>query len=160
MSKVEQVHEFLKGRYIACIATENDDGSTHMVSVWYLHKDGKLFVSTNSKSRKARNIQARPRAGLLIDSRRSSKECGASTYGKARIIEGPESVALNAQVRERYLTEAGNADPRVGPVFAAFDDITIEITPGKWTWWDVSVLDAQVFGGAIGANGYIRPLDG
>jgi len=160
MSKEQQVSDFLKGRYIAGIATENDDGSIHQVSVWYVHRDGKLYVGSNSGSRKVRNIRARPRAGLIIDSRRSTKECGASTYGTARIIEGDESKALNTLIRERYLTKAGNEDQRVGPVFAAFDDITIEITPGRWTWWDCAVLDATVFGGAIGDNQYILPLDG
>jgi hypothetical protein len=160
MSKHDRIQEFLKGRYIATISTENDDGSTHLVSVWYLFQEGRLYVGTNSRSRKARNVLARPRAGLLVDSRVSAKECGASTFGPARIIEGETSKSLNAKVRERYLTTEGERDPGVGPVFTAFDDITIEITPGRWVWWDNTVLDSQVFGGALGAKNYLRRLDG
>ena len=29
------VQELLSGRYIASVATENEDGSIHMVAVWY-----------------------------------------------------------------------------------------------------------------------------
>jgi hypothetical protein len=43
-------------------------------------------------------------------------------------------------------------DPHVGPVFASFDDVTIRITPGSWTAWDMAVLDAQVFGGRLGGT--------
>src|SRR5262245_45654094 len=160
MSKEERVREFLKGRYIACIATENDDKSMHMVSVWYLFQDGVIYVATNSRFRKARNIMARPRAGFSVDARKSAKECGASTFGSARIVEGDRSRALNARILERYLTSDGNNDPRVGPVFAAIDDITIEITPGPWTWWDCADVDQKYFAGAIAANNYILPLEG
>jgi hypothetical protein len=131
-----------------------------MTSVWYLHKDEHLYVGTNSKSKKARNILARPRAGIIIDSRRSAHECGASTYGQVRIIDGDASRKLNAEIRERYLSKAGIEDPKVGPVFAAIDDITLEITPGRWIWWDTSEIDRQFFGGILGANKYILPLDG
>jgi hypothetical protein len=51
-------------------------------------------------------------------------------------------------------------DPHVGPVFASFDDVTIRITPGSWTAWDMAVLDAQAFGRRLGGTpGYLLPLD-
>ena len=51
-------------------------------------------------------------------------------------------------------------DPHVGPVFASFDDVTIRITTGSWTTWDMAVLDTQVFGGRLGGTpGYLLPLD-
>ena len=31
------VQEMLAGRYIAALATQNADGSIHMVSVWYFY---------------------------------------------------------------------------------------------------------------------------
>ena len=52
------------------------------------------------------------------------------------------------------------ADPGIAPVFAAFDDVTIKISPGSWTQWDMAVLDAQAFGGRLGGTpGYMLPLD-
>ena len=52
------------------------------------------------------------------------------------------------------------SDPQVGPVFAAFDDVTIRLTPISWTTWDMAVLDAQAFGGRLGNTpGYMLPLD-
>lgn len=42
--------EILNGRYIATLATHNQDGHIHLTAVWYLYKDGKPFVATNSNS--------------------------------------------------------------------------------------------------------------
>jgi nitroimidazol reductase NimA-like FMN-containing flavoprotein (pyridoxamine 5'-phosphate oxidase superfamily) len=56
------VRELLDGRYIASLATTNPDGSIHVVAVWY-HFDGShINVATSSRSHKARNLQAQPKA--------------------------------------------------------------------------------------------------
>jgi len=48
--------EFLRGRRIATLGTENADGSIHLTAVWYLYDDDCLFVATSSRTRKARNL--------------------------------------------------------------------------------------------------------
>ena len=49
------VQELLSGRYIASLATENADGSIHMVAVWYFYDGESLYVATSGRSRKAQN---------------------------------------------------------------------------------------------------------
>jgi hypothetical protein len=50
--------------------------------------------------------------------------------------------------------------PGNGSVFAAFDDVTIRLTPVSWIAWDMAVLDAQALGGRLGGTpGYLLPLD-
>jgi hypothetical protein len=52
------------------------------------------------------------------------------------------------------------ADPHVEPVFAAFDDITLRLTPASWFSWSMADIDAQAFGGHLGQNpGYLLPPD-
>jgi hypothetical protein len=47
----------------------------------------------------------------------------------------------------------------VGPVFAAWDDVTIQITVASVIAWDMRQADRQFFGGALGKNpGYLLPL--
>ena len=155
-TKDEKVREFLQGRYIAALGTENQDGTIHLTAVWYLFEDGNLFVSTSSASRKVRNVATRPRAYMMVDSRKPGSERGASTSGAAEIITSQQSQDLNSRIFSRYLSEAAIADPRVGPVLASMDDVTIRITPESWTWWDTSVL----FGGLLSQTpGYVLPLD-
>ena len=141
------LQEFLRGRYIATLGTENADGTIHLTAVWYLFEDGYLFVATSSKSRKVRNITARPKASLMVDVRKSGAERGVNAAGRAELISGDQSCEINRRIHSPYM-------------FASFDDVTIRLTVGSWTAWDMAVLDAQALGGRLGGTpGYLLPLD-
>jgi len=153
-------HEFLRGRHIATIGTENPNGTIHLTAVWYVFESGNLFIATSSKTQKARNAAARPKASLMVDMRKPGKERGVTATGKVEVISGGESQAINRRIHSRYMSAAAISDPHIGPVFAAFDDITLKLTPDSWITWDMAVLDAQAFGGRLGATpGYMLPLD-
>jgi PPOX class probable F420-dependent enzyme len=153
------VQELLKGRYIAAIATENPDGQLHMVAVWYWFDGTHIFIATSSRSRKARNLQSTPRVALMIDSRDPAASFGVTISGTARMLSGEESQNKNNEIHRRYLSPATLSDARVGPVFAGWDDVTIQITPESVISWDMREADRQVFGGAFESNpGYLLPL--
>jgi len=153
-------HDLLRGRFIATLGTENDDGTIHLTAVWYLFEDGALFIATSSKTRKARNVMARPKASLMVDARKPGTERGVTAAGRVELISGDHSHEINRRVHSRYLSAAAMSDPHVGPVFAGFDDVTIRLTPVSWITWDMAVLDAQALGGRLGKTpGYMLPLD-
>jgi PPOX class probable F420-dependent enzyme len=154
------LQEILRGRNIATLATENADGTIHLTAVWYLFEDGNIFVATSSKSRKARNLTARPKASLMVDIRRPGAERGVTAAGTVVLLSGDPSREINRRIHGRYMSEAAMRDPRIEPVFASFDDVTVRITPGSWISWDMAVLDAQAFGGRLGGTpGYLLALD-
>jgi len=154
------VRQLVEGRYIATLATQNANGSIHMVSVWYWFDGANIFVATSSKSRKARNLQANPKVSLMIDSRDPLASCGVTVTGTAQINAGEASSKLNSEIHKKYLSAAALADPRVGPVFAAWDDVTIQIAPSSVITWDMRQADQQVLGGAIKSNPtYMLPLE-
>ncbi|MGH9509059.1 MAG: pyridoxamine 5'-phosphate oxidase family protein [Terriglobales bacterium] len=154
------IQELLRGRHIAALGTENADGSIHLTAVWYLFEERCLFVATSSRTRKARNLAARPKASLMVDLRKPGEERGFTAAGAAEILSGERSQRLNQRIHRRYLSEAALADPRVGGAFAAFDDVTIRLTPSAWTSWDMRELDKKAFGGVLGSTpGYMLPLD-
>ena len=153
-------HGLLQGRYIATLGTENAERTIHLTAVWYLFEDGSLFIATSSKSRKAHNIAARPKASLMIDARRPGSERGVNAAGRAELISGSQSREINRRIHSRYMSAAAISDPRVGPVFESFDDVTIRLEPVSWTAWNMAVLDAQAFGGRLGGTpGYLLALD-
>ena len=80
------LQEILRGRYIATLGTENADGTIHLTAVWYLFESGSLFVATSSKTQKARNVTARPKASLMVDSRKPGTERGVTASGKVEVI--------------------------------------------------------------------------
>jgi PPOX class probable F420-dependent enzyme len=152
--------KLLQSRNIATLGTQNADGTIHLTAVWYLFENGCLYVATNSKTRKARNISARPNASLMVDARKPGTEHGVTAITKAELLTGPASQELNHRVHSRYLSAAAMSDPKIAPVFASFDDVTLKLTPASWSSWDMAVLDAQAFGGKLGATpGYMLPLD-
>ena len=152
--------EMLRGRHIATLGTENADGTIHLTAVWYLFENGCLYVATSSKTRKARNLAARPKASLMVDVRRPATERGVTASGSVDLISGGQSREINRRIHSRYMSAAAMVDPHIEPVFAAFDDVTVRITPVSWISWDMGVLDAQAFGGRLGGTpGYLLPLD-
>jgi PPOX class probable F420-dependent enzyme len=154
------VRQLLDARHIASLATENPDGSIHIVAVWYWFDAGKVFVATSSRSRKARNLQSNPTVSLMIDSRDPAASFGVNIAGAAQILTGDSSRKCNAGVHRKYLSEAALQDPAVGPVFAAWDDVTIQITLGRVTVWDMRQADRQFFGGAMERNPqYLLPIE-
>ncbi|MGB7025556.1 MAG: pyridoxamine 5'-phosphate oxidase family protein [Candidatus Acidiferrales bacterium] len=156
----QNFQNFLQGRYIATLGTENADGTTHLTAVWYLFDAGRIFIGTSSKSRKARNAMERPRASLMVDARKPGKERGVTAAATVDVISGDASREINRRILSRYMSAAAMSDPQVEPVFASFDDVTLRLTPVSWTSWDMAVLDAQAFGGRLGGTpGYLLPLD-
>jgi PPOX class probable F420-dependent enzyme len=154
------LQELIRGRHIATFGTENGDGSIHLTAVWYLFESGSLYVATSSKSRKARNVAARPKASLMVDVRRPGAERGVTAAGRAEVITGDQSQEMNRRIHSRYMSPAAISDPQVGPVFASFDDVTLRLNPESRIAWDMAGLDAQALGGRLGGTpGYLLLLD-
>ncbi|MGH9502406.1 MAG: pyridoxamine 5'-phosphate oxidase family protein [Terriglobales bacterium] len=152
--------KLIQGRYIATFASENADGSLHLTAVWYLFEAGSFYIATSSKARKARNVEARPKASLMVDVRRAGAERGVTAAGRVEVISGSQAQEINRRIHSRYMSAAAMSDPHIGPVFASFDDVTLRLTPASWISWDMAVLDAQALGGRLGATpGYLLPLD-
>ena len=153
------VKELLEGRYIASLATESSNGSLHMVAVWFLFEASKVYVATAANSRKARNVQTKPKASIMIDSRDPAASRGVTLSGSAQLLTGDSSKPWNAKIHKKYLSAAALVDVRVGPVFEGWDDVTIEISPASIVSWDMRVADQQAFGGTLGSNpGYLLDL--
>lgn len=154
------VQLLLNGRYIAALATQNPDGQIHMVAIWYWFDGSKIFVATGTRTRKARNLKSTAKATLMVDSRDPQASFGATITGTVQILSGDPSQKVNAEIHRKYLSAAAIADPRVGPVFAGWDDMTIQITPASVISWDMRVADEQVFGGSFKNNPtYLLPLE-
>jgi PPOX class probable F420-dependent enzyme len=153
--RTEQVEDFLQGRRIACLATEEPDGSAYLTAVWFLYEDGVVYIGTSGSSRKARNAAARPRAAVMIDGRGPGPQRGVAASGPATVLRGAEARAVNDRILERYLTPAGIAAEEVGQKIAASDDVAIRIVVGKWRTWSTS----EDFDGFLEAPGLALPLE-
>lgn len=151
----------LEGRYYATLATQDSDGTPHLTPVWYVFRDERLYVGAASTSRKVRNALARPSASLVVDVRKPGSERWVCGLGPVNLLRGDESREINAVILGRYLTPTALRDPRVGPAFAAGDDVTLCIEPRIWRSWSGADMDAQYFGGILTSDPerWFRPVD-
>ena len=63
------VNTFLRQTLVGVLGTTEADGSPHLAPIWYNWEDGSAYMFTSRKSRKWRNIQARPYASLCVNTR-------------------------------------------------------------------------------------------
>ena len=151
----------LKGRHVAALATQGQDGLIHLTAVWYLYRDGNIYVATSSKSRKFRNIKSCATASLMIDTRTPGYEYGLTACGSASAIEGEEARALNLEIFARYLTEKALNDPEVAHFFTSYDDGAIRLSPQSWVTWDMGQANDHFFQGKLSTDtGYLYPYAG
>jgi general stress protein 26 len=87
--------ELLDTRHIASLATENPDGSIHMVALWFWFDGTHVFVATSSRSRKARNVHSNPKVSLMVDSRDPVASCGITITGTGQILTAGLSPCSN-----------------------------------------------------------------
>jgi PPOX class probable F420-dependent enzyme len=143
------MRQILEARRYATLATHDADGSIHTTPIWYLFENGNFYVGSGSGTRKARNVVARPNATILVDIRQPGSEVWVYASGNVEILTGDQSRDINSRILRRYLTDAAIEDSRIGPAFAAADDITICLIPEKWRSWSSKDLDEQFFGGIL-----------
>ena len=129
------VRELLDQRGVGILATVEQDGSPHVVPVWYAAHGRQVVLATSSRSRKVRNLERDPRATLCLhDSRPGSEVCGTSLLGRVEIVRAADAAALVDLVHRRYLTEAGEALPDVR-AFLSYDDVALVLElESAWTW--------------------------
>ncbi len=128
-----EMRAFLERQTVAMLATHHPDGSIHVVPLSYIFEDGRFFFATSSSSRKALNLAARSEATVTVDDR-STLEWVSAT-GTAELIRGQRSREINARLYRRSWTDAGLE--MMGPMLEQNEDVTIAITPRRWSAWDI-----------------------
>lgn len=146
----EDLREFLAERRYATLATSDPEGGIHLTPVWFLFEDDRFLFASFTGSKKVRNLERNPAASVVVDAREPGRDRWVAAAGTVEIVRGDEARAINARIQGRYLTADAIEDARVGPVFAAGDDLTLRLTPRKWRSWTAREVDAQEFGGILG----------
>ena len=146
----DEHRELLAERRYAVLATHDTDGTIHLTPVWFLFAGDRFYIESSSASRKIENLRHRPTASITVDVRQPGLDRWVSASGTTDILDGDEAATINASIVRRYLTQEAIEDPRIGPAFAAADDVTIRLTPTRWRSWSAQDLDERYFGGILG----------
>jgi nitroimidazol reductase NimA-like FMN-containing flavoprotein (pyridoxamine 5'-phosphate oxidase superfamily) len=138
----EEIDDVLAQRLGSAVGTLNEDGTVHMAHVIFLYADGCLYLETSSTTRKARNAAARPTASMLVQGTAATgRHLMVAAEGAARVLTGEDAVAINHQLRAKYLKpEALDA---INRAWDRLDDVAIEITPTRWRSWTGGLLHEE-----------------
>ncbi|HXU24806.1 MAG TPA: pyridoxamine 5'-phosphate oxidase family protein, partial [Tepidiformaceae bacterium] len=139
----DEYRALLSERRYAVLATQDPEGTIHQTPVWFMFEEGRFYIESNSASRKVKNLFNRPSASITLDARQPGMDRWVSASGATDILQGNEAEAINANIRKRYLTREAIEDTRIGPSFAAADDVTIRLTPTGWRWWSGRDVDER-----------------
>ncbi len=91
---------FLAGRRVAVLATVGPQGQAVLTPIWYLYRDGLLYMRTGRDSVKAANVRRDQRVTVCVQDEQPPYR-SVTVYGRASI--GPEDEALGPEIARRYL---------------------------------------------------------
>jgi PPOX class probable F420-dependent enzyme len=88
-----EFRELLANERIAIISSNGTRGWPHSMPLWFVPRDGEVWIWTYAKSQKVRNLERDPRATLLVETGHEYGELrGAMIEAEARIHRDFETV--------------------------------------------------------------------
>lgn len=101
---LEEVAEFMNQVHIAAFCTVNKKNQPHVVPVFFIYDEGKVFIHTDRDSAKVRNIQSNANVALTVFRGEFGDEAVA-IRGQARILDETALVQRGHQLVEKYQLE-------------------------------------------------------
>jgi Pyridoxamine 5'-phosphate oxidase len=125
--------------------------------MWFLRIGNGICIPTSSHTHKYRNLQARPRASVMIDISRAGLDLrGVLIRGRMELLSGEVAKQINRSIHLKYITPEGLNDNEVASYLSKGDDITIKVHMDHLISWNLSDSKA---GKALSMGGWFHPLD-
>jgi nitroimidazol reductase NimA-like FMN-containing flavoprotein (pyridoxamine 5'-phosphate oxidase superfamily) len=96
-----EIYELLSMRLIANLSTVDDDGSIHLLPMWFLRIGNDICIPTSRYTHKYRNLRARPHASVTDQSLDPFEVCHVGS------TEQPQRRLLSVQRRRRNRNGTG-----------------------------------------------------
>ena len=112
----------------------DNKGNPHIIPVWYLFNSKKLYVGTNSKTEKAKNVKNNSKVSFCVDVGINSPDIfGVMGQGVGKlIIEKNEVARIEKIILLRYFN---TLDDKSAKELLEETDCIIEIIPKKYSFW-------------------------
>jgi general stress protein 26 len=125
--------EFLKTQKILHLTTVGDNKTPHTVPVWYMYISRKIYIGTNTRTQKAKNVKKNNRVAFCVDAGVNSPIYGVMGQGNANLIlENSKVKQIAKKILLRYFRSMQNKS-----AIELLDntDCIIEIIPEKLSVW-------------------------
>ena len=126
--------EFLKSQRVLRLATINEDQTPHIVPVWYRYSGRDIYIGTNAKTRKARNVERNRHVSFCVDTGINAPDIyGVACKGDASLILKKDRVRTIAKrILSRYFETLEGISARE---LLEDTDCIIKIVPKKFSVW-------------------------
>ena len=133
-NQMSKLIKFLKKEKILHLATIDEKNSPHIVPVWYLYSSKKIYVGTNTKTQKAKNIKNHKKISFCVDvGVNAPKIFGVMGKGTAKLLKEKSTVKKIAKrIILRYFK---TLDGKSARELLEDTDCIIEISPKEIINW-------------------------
>ncbi|MBI2643169.1 MAG: pyridoxamine 5'-phosphate oxidase family protein [Nitrosarchaeum sp.] len=124
--------EFLKTQKVLRLATMRSK-TPHIVPDWYMYSSKKIYIGTNTRTQKAKNVKKNNKVAFCVDVGINSPIYGVMGQGNANIIlENNKVKQIAKKILARYFKSIQNKS-----AIELLDDTDciIEIIPVKLSTW-------------------------
>jgi PPOX class probable F420-dependent enzyme len=134
----DEVLAFLDEERTVVCATNGRDGWPHLMPLWFVVRDGRLWSWTYAKSQKVRNLERDPRATLQVEAGVTYEALrGVMLEADVEVHRATEDVAaLGVEIFERYTGGALGDDTRAMIAAQAPKRVALEFVERSRVTWD------------------------
>ena len=134
-NQMSKLTEFLKKEKILHLATIDDKCTPHIIPVWYMYSAKKIYVGTNTKTQKAKNIKIHKKVSFCVDVGVSAPNIfGVMGKGTAKLLREKSIVnRIAKRILLRYFKTLENKSARE---LLEDTDCIIEIKPKEFSKWE------------------------
>jgi len=126
--------EFLKSQKILRLATIGKNNTPYIVPVWYMYSSKKIYIGTNTRTQKIKNLKKNNHIAFVVDvGIKSPNIYGVNGKGTANLILDKTRVKKIAiKILLRYFD---SMKKKSAQELLEDTDCIIEIVPEKFTVW-------------------------
>ncbi len=139
LSEAEQA-EVLDSERVVVVSSIGPRGWPHSMPMWFVVRDGEIWVWSYAKSQKVRNLERDPRATLLVETGFEYVELrGIQIEAEAELVRDPDRVAeFGAELTIRYSEGIDSVDGDAAAALRAqaTKRVAIRFEPIRVATWD------------------------
>jgi general stress protein 26 len=125
--------KFLKTQKVLRLSSIGENKTLHVVPVWYMYSSKKIYVSTNTRTQKVKNLKKNNKVAFCVDVGVNSPIYGVMGQGNVNLILEINTVKRIAKrILARYFKSIQNKSAKE---LLDDTDCIIEIIPEKLSVW-------------------------
>ena len=136
----EELRELIDNERIVVVSSLGPRGWPHAMPLWYVPRDGEIWIWTYAKSQKVKNLERDPRATLLIETGEEYGELrGVQIEAEAELIRDVDRIvdyAKELTIRYSEGISSVDGDAEAGLRAQAPKRVAIHFRPTRVASWD------------------------